>query len=179
MKKVLMVFACLLTQIILPFQWSYSQYSVFEHYDASGYMGDIQNISVDTSWKDISRPDSLCTKIEYTPGRMGWSGVYWQYPANNWCRQRGRDLSNLNPIVTKLTFWVKGENGGETVIFKVGHDCGDSFVSERVRINLTTDWEPLVIDLVNAISGAFCWLVDSHDNHGTPVRFYLDDVQFE
>ena len=155
-------------------------YNIFDRFIPSGYMGDIKNIIIKKNYKEPSRPDSLCTKISYSPGEEGWGGIYWQYPANNWCKQKGIDLSKFG--YTKATFWVKGEKGGEEVKFKVGHDCGDSFISEEITQHLSTKWSKITIDLNEAdlsnITGAFCWVVDSKANDGTVV-FYLDDVQFE
>lgn len=155
-------------------------YNIFDHFIASGYMGDIKNIIIRKNFKDSSRADSLCTKISYSTGDTGWGGVYWQYPANNWCKKKGKDLSKYG--FSKVTFWVKGEKGGEEVKFKVGHDCGDSFVSEEITKILTTKWQKVTIDLQNAdlsnITGAFCWVVDSKANEPNVV-FYIDDVKFE
>lgn len=172
--------------LICFFMWQCSDaqqnhnYNIFDHYIASGYMGDIKNILLRKNYRDNSRPDSLCTKISYSPGQAGWAGVYWQYPANNWCKTKGKDFSKSG--FSKMTFWVKGERGGEEVKFKVGQDCGDSFVSDEITEHLKLSWEKITISLTNSdlsnITGAFCWIVDSKANNGI-VIFYLDDVQFE
>lgn len=155
-------------------------YNILNHYIPSGYMGDTENIIIKKNYTDESRPDSLCTKISYAPGDSGWGGVYWQYPANNWCTKKGKDFSNSG--FTQTTFYVKGENGKEEVRFKVGQDCGDSFVSDETTQLLSKKWIKVSISLEEAdlsnITGAFCWLVDSKANTGTVV-FYIDDVQFE
>lgn len=155
-------------------------YNIFDQFIPSGYMGDTKNIIVKKNYKDSSQPDSLCTKISYSPGQEGWGGVYWQYPADNWCKKRGKNLSASG--YTKATFWVKGERGGEEVKFRVGHDCGDSFVSEEITRRLNTKWEKVTINFEKAdlsnITGAFCWVADSKTNEGNVV-FYLKDAQFE
>lgn len=155
-------------------------YSILDNFKPSGYMGDFQNIVLKKNYKDSSRPDSLCTKINYTPGDRGFGGVYWQYPENNWCKQKGKDFSRSG--FKRITLFAKGEQGGEEVKFKVGQDCGDSFVSEELTGHLTKKWEKFTIDIkgvdLSNVTGAFCWVVDSKANNGV-VTFYIDDVQFE
>jgi hypothetical protein len=159
-----------------------SPYNIQNGFSPSGYMGDIGNIRLVRNQTDTLRSDGLCTKITYSPGSQGWGGVYWQYPANNWCEKKGKDLSSFG--YTKITFWVKGENGGEEVKFKSGHDCGDSYTTDEVTKILGKEWAKVTIDLkgknLSNITGAFCWNVDSK---GQPVTgattFYIDDVQYE
>jgi len=158
-----------------------SIYSVLDNFIPSGYMGDIKNIILKKNYVDNIRPDSLCTKITYSAGDSGWGGVYWQYPANNWCKQKGKDLSKSG--YTRITFYAKGENGREEVKFRVGQDCGDSFVSDELTKRLTRSWIRVTIDLegkdLSNITGAFCCVVDSKANADEAVTFYIDDVQFE
>lgn len=155
-------------------------YSILDNFISSGYMGDTKNIILKKNFQDSSRPDSLCTKITYSPGDNGFGGVYWQYPANNWCKQKGKDFSKSG--YKKITLYVKGGKGGEEVKFKAGQDCGDSFVSEELTKRLTKTWQKITIDIegkdLSNITGAFCWVVDSKANDGV-VTFYIDDVQFE
>lgn len=156
-------------------------YIIFEHYVPSGYMGDTKNIIVRQNFIDGVRPDSLCTKISYSSGVNGWGGVFWQYPANNWCTLKGVDLSSGG--YRKLTFYVKGDKGGEEIKFKSGQDCGDSYNSEELTNRITKEWTKLTINLegkdFSNISGAFCWVVDSKANNNGNVTFYIDDVKFE
>lgn len=158
-----------------------SNFNILDKFTSSGYMGDVRNIIVKKNYNDNGRPDSLCTKITYSAGDSGWGGVYWQYPANNWCQKKGMDFSKSG--YKRLTFYVKGANGGEEVKFKVGQDCGDSFVSDELVLRLTKSWNKSTIDLVGKdlsnITGAFCWIVDSKANTDGTVTFYIDDVQFE
>lgn len=156
-------------------------YSIFDNFISSGYMGDIKNIMVKKNFVDTSRPDSLCTKITYTVGDNGFGGVYWQYPANNWCKQKGKDLSKSG--FKRISFYVKGEKGGEEVKFRAGQDCGDSFTTDEITKRLTKEWVRVTIDLagmnLSNVTGAFCWVADSKAITNGTVTFYLDDVQFE
>ena len=61
-----------------------------------------------------------CIKIIYSADAAQgnyWTGVYWLDPEHNWGDEEGG--YNLGGA-TKLTFWVKGENGGEKSKFLVG-----------------------------------------------------------
>ena len=180
MKTKSLTFCLLLVIISTSKAQTDNAYSVLDNFISSGYMGDVKNIIVKKNYVDNARPDSLCIKITYSAGDNGWGGVYWQYPANNWCKQKGKDLSKSD--YKRITFYVKGEKGGEEVKFKAGHDCGDSFVSDELTKRLTKSWVNVTIDIegkdLSNITGAFCWVVDSKANDGA-VTFYIDDVQFE
>ena len=155
-------------------------YDIQKKFIASGYMGDINNIQLVSNHEENCHTGKKCIRAVYSPGGNGWGGVYWQYPANNWCKTPGVNLSDST--YTRITFWARGENGNEEVKFKAGHDCGDSFSTDDLILNLTTEWRQYSISVVKKnlsnITGAFCWSIDSHANSGR-VTFYLDDIQFE
>jgi hypothetical protein len=157
-----------------------SSYDIQSYFMPTGYMGDTGQIRMVLNHTDSCHSDNRCIRITYNPGTQGWAGVYWQYPANNWCSQRGKNLSDSS--YTRIIFWAKGQNGGEAVKFKAGQDCGDSFFTDEYERVLTQNWQPFTIDLqgrsLTNITGAFCWVVDSHANNGR-VIFYLDDIKFE
>ena len=152
-------------------------YDILEKFIASGYMGDKGKMVLSFKKDPFSEPS--CVKVTYSPSNEGWGGVFWQFPANNWCKKNGKDLSDKG--FTKLTFWVKGENGGENVKFKFGHDC-DEEAKDAETVVLEKQWKQYSIDLnglkLTNVTGAFAWIVDSKANEGS-VTFYLDDVKFE
>jgi hypothetical protein len=88
------------------------------------------------------------TPIGYPPGAttMGWAGVAWQYPLNNW----GSSVGYAIPAgATKVSFYAKGAVGGETVSFWAGAIsgggtlCSDPFMpgtNPATKITLTTTW---------------------------------------
>ena len=88
-------------------------YYIFRQFIASGYMGDTNNIELYEYWYDIPYDstdlDSACIKITYSPGSVGWAGIYWQNRANNWGEYPGFDFSDSG--YTELIFWAKGETG--------------------------------------------------------------------
>jgi len=156
------------------------------HYIPSGWMGDFGDININNRCMDNPHSGTTCVKIEYLPRRSqgaGWIGIYWQNPANNWgSKKAGFDLTGAK----KLSFWARGEKGGEIVSeFKMGGITGEFSDSDSAGIGpamLTTDWKQYEIDLegkdLSHIIGGFCLSANSDDN---PDGFiiYLDDLKYE
>lgn len=156
------------------------------HYVPSGYMGDYSDISIDTASFEDPYAGSTSIKIVYsnsTSQGARWGGVYWQNPANNWGdRKGGFDLTGA----TKLTFWAKGENGGERIEeFKIGGITGlypDSDIAGIGPVLLADEWKQYEIDLrgkdLSYISGGFAWATNL-DVNPEGATFYLDDIRYE
>ncbi|NQT75331.1 MAG: hypothetical protein HQ566_02290 [Candidatus Omnitrophica bacterium] len=156
------------------------------HYNPSGYMGDYSDIKIDASSFDSPHAGTTCIKITYTNAvsqGARWSGVYWQNPANNWGdRQGGFDLTGA----TRLTFWARGEYGGERIEeFKIGGITGmysDSDVAGIGPVLLTAEWKEYEIDLrgkdLSYISGGFA-LSSNLDVNPDGAIFYLDDIRYQ
>ncbi|MDD5291843.1 MAG: hypothetical protein PHY46_01485 [Candidatus Omnitrophica bacterium] len=155
------------------------------HYIASGYMGDYADVSMDN--KSMSNPNSgsTCIKVVYSAKKtqgQGWVGIYWQNPPNNWGSKKGGfDLTGM----TKLSFWMKGEKGGE-IIDKVvvGGIKGlypDSSEIAFGPFKLTDSWKEYTVNLagkdLSYISGGFSWIINSDSNPQGSI-FYIDDVKF-
>ncbi|MBI4432906.1 MAG: hypothetical protein HY592_05450, partial [Candidatus Omnitrophica bacterium] len=85
------------------------------HYVPSGWMGDYGDIKVNDSAMDNPHGGSTALKVTYTNAATQgarWAGIYWQNPPNNWgTRPGGYDLTGAK----KLTFWARGEKGGERI----------------------------------------------------------------
>ncbi|MBF0254482.1 MAG: hypothetical protein HQL11_05105 [Candidatus Omnitrophica bacterium] len=156
------------------------------HYYPSGWMGDYSDLAFDSAHLKNPHAGTTCIRISYTTDKSqgaGWAGVYWQNPANNWGnRPGGYDLSGAK----KLTFWVRGEKGGERIEeFKMGGirgDYSDSDVAGIGPVLLTPEWKQYEIDLegrdLSSIVGGFAWATNL-DNNPDGVVFYLDDIRFE
>lgn len=156
------------------------------HYIPSGWMGDFGDLTMDDKSMDNPHGGTTCIKFVYTAKKsqnQGWSGVFWQNPANNWGSKKGGfDLTGLN----KITFWARGENGGEVIDkFSVGGIKGmypDTAEISVGPIELTSDWQEYTINLVGKdlsyINGAFCWVANA-DSNPDGLTFYVDDVKFE
>ena len=156
------------------------------HYDPSGWMGDYGDIGMTQEFLTNPHGGSTSIKVTYRAKKSqgaGWAGIYWQNPSNNWgTKPGGYDLTGAK----KLSFWVRGEKGGEKIDeFKSGGitgEYGDSDVAAIGPVELTTDWQELVIDLdgkdLSSISGGFCWVANA-DANPNGATFYLDDVRYE
>ena len=156
------------------------------HYIPAGYMGDYSDIKVETANFDNPHGGTTCIKITYSNAvshGARWAGLYWQSPANNWGdRKGGFDLTGA----TKLTFWVRGEKGGERIEeFKAGGITGlypDSDIAGIGPVMLTPEWKQYEIDLagkdLSYISGGFCWATNVDMNPDGAI-FYLDDIKYE
>ena len=156
------------------------------HYTASGWMGDYADLLMDE--KNLSTAHSGTTSIKITYGNKAtqgarWVGVYWQNPPNNWgTRPGGYDLRGAK----KLTFWARGESGGERIEeVKMGGITGeyaDSDVAGIGPLALTTEWRQYTIDLegkdLASISGGFSWATNL-DANPNGCTFYLDDIRYE
>jgi len=156
------------------------------HYIPSGWMGDYGDIKQNDRFMENPHNGTTCFKIEYLPRRSqgaGWIGIYWQNPANNWgSKKAGFDLTGAR----KLTFWARGDKGGEIVSeFKIGGLTGEFSDSDSAGIGpamLTKEWKQFEIDLkgkdLSHIIGGFCLSANSDDN---PDGFiiYLDDIKYE
>ncbi len=148
-------------------------------YVPSGYMGNVGAIAMDAASADRPR-GKRCLQVRYTASD-NWGGVVWQSPANDWGeRPGGFDLTGAK----RLTFWARGDKGGESVTFQFGllgpdkayHDSGTG----KLTVTLTPDWKQYAIDLSGKnladIKTGFCWVVAAS---GHPVTFYLDAIQYE
>lgn len=149
-------------------------------YVPSGWMGNHEVIDFDEGWK--KRPHSGATCIRVRCGMShSWFGIVWQSPANDWGDQEGGwDLINAR----QLSFWARGENGGEKVEFKFGilredQPYPDTTGNKGLTVSLTRYWKQYVIPLTGnkrCIKTGFVWVVDGCDEGFT---FYLDDIKFE
>jgi hypothetical protein len=149
-------------------------------YVPSGWVGNTGAIGYTPDWKENSHTGKTCLKVEYRES-SGWGGIVWQSPANDWGDKAGGfNLTGAN----KLTFWARGEEGGEKVDFSFGgirsdkkfHDSADG----KVGVELTRDWKQYSIDLsgkdLSCIKSGFGWAVGGLSK---PVAFYLDDIRYE
>lgn len=147
----------------------------------AGYMGDHDAIAMDPDNKDQPRvAGGTSLRVAFSKPN-GWGGVVWQHPANDWgARPGGFDLTGAS----KLTFWARGAEGGEKVVFGVGiidtttrwYDT----TKTTLDVTLTKEWTSYTIPLTDRdlarIKSGFLWRVATT---GKPVVFHLDEVRFE
>jgi exo-beta-1,3-glucanase (GH17 family) len=158
------------------------------HYVPSGYIGDFSAVTQDQFWARDPHHGKTCIRVVYSgpvPGGVGWAGVYWQNPVDNWGAvpgPTGYDLSRAS----RLTFWVRGQTGTESVQFLAGGitgTYGDSLqpAVKTPVLTLSTTWQQVTIDLTGTdlthIIGGFGWVARAQDNpYG--ATFYLDDITY-
>jgi hypothetical protein len=99
----------------------YEQFAIYSHREArhnhyvpSGYMGD-STLNMSGAYVPPHEGNGPCLRVIYRKGgQMGWSGIYWQQPANNWGDIPGDTGFDLRGA-SRLTFWARGEKGGEKI----------------------------------------------------------------
>lgn len=156
------------------------------HFDPSGWMGDYSDLKMSSEFMTNPHGGTTSIRVDYSAKKTqgaGWSGVYWQNPANNWgSKAGGYDLTGA----ANLSFWARGEKGGERIEeFKMGGITGEYPDSDQAGIGpvlLTLEWKQYSIDLsgkdLSSISGGFCWVANAETNPEGAV-FYLDDIVYE
>jgi hypothetical protein len=175
--------------INLPFYIYADANSLDNHFIPSGWMPATaaQDIKVNIKWENYPFSGNSCIRVEYknTSGTR-WAGVYWQTPANNWgtVPNAGYNLQGA----TKLTFWARGEKGGEVINeFKMGGIASGEYIDSDSAgigpIQLTTEWKKYEIDLrgrdLSYVIGGFCWATNIDVNDPEGILFYLDEMKYE
>ncbi len=164
----------------------------------AGFMagtGDPANVIALGAGQVVCHTGTDCIAITYKPG-AGWGGIFW-WPLTcgaagdpvAWDKvQRGDcgvnvlDAGGLK-TVERLSFWVRGAQGGEVVEFKIGAvDMAPKPGRSLGKVTLDNGWKQKEIDLTgvdltNAI-GLFAWIATDNNNPNGAI-FYLDDIQFE
>lgn len=156
-------------------------FSILNHFDHSGYMGCHDGVlAVQNFNAGFDHVHCLKITASATCDNLFWTGVYFQHPADNWCKEKGVDLSRKG--FSKITFQARGLNGGEEIKFKAGNENCDSFTTSKLKKHLTKEWQTFTIDLagkdLSNVTSPFCWLVD-FKSVGNEITFYLDNIQFE
>lgn len=124
-------------------------------------------------------------EFSYAPGPVGWAGVYWLNKPQNWGDQPGENLSDKQ--IKRVTFWARGERGGEIVEFKAGgvssgKQFQDSFEKSTGELSLSNIWKRYSMDVdgadLSSVIGLFCWSANQANNP-RGLTFYLDKIQYE
>ena len=169
-----------------PFRVYTDANSPDNHYAPSGWMGDWGDLKINQAEFDNPHGGTTCFKVTYTAKRTqgaNWAGIYWQNPPNNWGGAKGGwDLTGAK----KLTFWARGEKGGEKIeefrVGGIGGEFPDSDIAGMGPLVLTQEWKQYEIDLTDKdltqISGGFMF---SANIDGNPEGFtiFFDDIKYE
>lgn len=166
-------------KVELPFV-IYSECGAKEPYAPSGWMGTTESIELDVCSDNNPHSGESCIKFTFTLG--AWGGVAWQDPPEDWGEMEGG--YNIDGA-KKLTFWARGEEGGEKATFGMGglpasKPYPDSGTAKRENVRLRKDWKPYSISLsgkkLDCIKTGFSVTVEGEKD---PVTVYIDDVQYE
>ncbi len=149
-------------------------------YIPSGYMGTTAAIKMDPACTTNPHSGKTCLQADYTY-IDNWGGVVWQDPINDWGKlPGGYDLTGAKT----LSFWARGDKGGEVVTFLYGLLGADAAYPDsstgKVVATLTKDWKQYTIDVsakdLSDIKTGFAWTLAAP---GKSVRFYLDDIKYQ
>ncbi|HKR06984.1 MAG TPA: hypothetical protein VJY62_20270 [Bacteroidia bacterium] len=156
-------------------------------FKSSGWMGDgeqgTQYIKFEGASKENPHSPPTCIKVRYIPGYTQWGGIYWQNKDNNWGDAPGENLTAKH--FTAITFYARGNSGGETVEFKAGgikdKKYKDSFEVTLGKVPLDTNWQEYIISLegkdLSSVIGGFCWVAAGADNP-SGATFFIDDIKY-
>ena len=150
-------------------------------YIPSGWMGNTDALEYDDGCTDKPHGGSTCIKVTYN-AESKWAGIVWQSPADDWGDEPGGyDLTGAK----QLSFWARGDKGGEVVEFKMGiiaknkpyHDTSSAALG---KVKLDKDWKQFTIDLsgknLKCIKTGFVFSVAGKKE---PITFYIDDIKYE
>ncbi|MEA1895331.1 MAG: dockerin type I domain-containing protein [Euryarchaeota archaeon] len=144
------------------------------HYIPSGWWGDWGDIT----FCDYDRLDphlgiacgDTSVKLTYSAERsqegVGWGGICWQ--------EGGYNLTGAD----NLTFWARGESGGEKIEFTAG-----DIDASTGTITLTNIWQRYIVDdltggdLSNVVCGFYWGASEANNPDGCTI--YLDDIRYE
>lgn len=115
-----------------------------------------------------------CFSVVYAPeGEMGWAGVSFQYPLNNWGTEPGLCIGEADKVVFK----AKGAAGGELVTFGAAGEDGSVET-------LTTEWTDYEVSVPSGyaesgesggVASGFTWTAASAQGD---ITFYVDDIRW-
>ncbi len=181
--------------------------SAGNHFIERGQMcnpGDEPSVpSMNENWKKKPYAGSSCIRCEFKARKSNWGGWFFMNGAFlpkdscatlNWGETPGAGV-NLQGA-TKLTFWARGEKGGEKVKFFCFGLGRDSFSGKARKphpdsapqaatgyVRLNKDWTQYTLDvkdlnLTNVLLG-FAWQTKAGVNEGKDIVFYLDEIAYD
>ncbi|MFQ6026062.1 MAG: carbohydrate binding domain-containing protein [Dehalococcoidia bacterium] len=143
---------------------------------AFGFSGDGSVFQFDLDNEGCARTGEFGNRVSYSnsgPAFSGW-GIQWD----------GSPDQHFNGFLfTKLTFWVKGDAGGETFQVGLKDTSGKEVKVESTSyVAVTTDWRQVTIPLVDfsgVNKGSIAnWNLGFNNTHGHGV-ICVDDGKFE
>jgi hypothetical protein len=175
----------------VPGQKTFEAFSLDSQYHPSGWMGDLEppatgKLDLTTNEVKIDGQSLVGMRLDYKHGAKGWGGIYWQYPDSNWGDKPGFSLVGAK----KISFYAKGERGGEIVEFISGCTTGnpytDQFRKTTGKVVLSTNWKKYTFDLSNlsekqlsSVVGAFAWVASGGYDKDSRLITYIADLKVE
>jgi hypothetical protein len=158
-------------------------FAVDDLFSASGYFGDGQTPGLLADGACATRAgkgEGKCHSFSWTPpatGSVGYAGVYWLYPMNNFTAP-GKAI----PAGAKsISFWAWGAKGGETAKFFAGIQAPDGFYVEAGPITLTSTPTQYYLNMQSVtyttVAGGFGWDTNSISAGGT-TTINIDDIEW-
>ena len=176
------------------------------HYTQKAKMSGLDDslvLEMDEDWRENPHGGESCIRCRQTVSPLDWGG--WLF-LNGWL-PKGETVPQLNDGSTdgqgldltgaqSLTFWARGERGGENVEF---FTCGFGYDGSRDKttvsypdstgkhslayIRLEEEWQEYSIDLTDAdmsyIVCGFGYVLSGKRSKSGDNAFYLDDIRFE
>lgn len=166
------------------------------------------DVTIDDTYTGAVHTGASAIRNTFTALGSNWGGWFFQngvlldedtQPRDNFgdYPDAGFDLSGA----THLTFWARGQAGGERVeffAFGLGRNGAIPFKpypdsSPKVTIcgllvspcyvTLTTSWQRYTINLtgrdLHYVIGGFGWVTNAPMNSNQSITFYLDDIQYD
>jgi hypothetical protein len=154
-------------------------WAVDAHWTASGYIGDGEIPgNVEPTDCATRAPNAVgdCHGFLYNGGAIGWAGVLWQYPANNWGDIPGKTIPS-GATFLNVVAWI--DAGSHPVTFQAGSDLDAFSVSTKVTLSTTPTrvWIDLRESTVDEAIIAFGWTADALETGNLTV--YVDDLRIE
>jgi hypothetical protein len=161
------------------------------------------DVAIDLNCAINPHHGATCIENKFTGTGVSWGGWYLMngvlqgietQPSANWGTypNAGFDLTGA----TTLTFYARGQSGGETVeffAFGVGRNANsgvpiapypDSSPKTSLGfVTLTTTWTKYVLHVtekdLSYVLGGFGWATNAIQNNYLPITFYLDDIKYD
>ncbi len=148
-----------------------------------------KGISFQSNFSDHCHLGKTCIEIGFYPEKESWAAIYWvAYDSRTGPGINIYKYYNTNENASIIiSFWAKGEIGGENARFKVGGIKRKG--KETEWIQLSNEWKEYEIDLseidLSDLIGGFCWETNFQINRRfletkskKEVLIYLDDIKF-
>ncbi len=161
------------------------------------------DVEIDLNCASNPYQGTTCIENKFTGTDLSWGGWYLMngvlqgdetQPKPNWGNYSDAGFNLVG--ATTLTFYAKGQNGGERVeffAFGVGWNVSTGLPVEAFPdsspktsigyVTLTATWTEYTLSLVGLdlsyVLGGFGWATNAIENSNQPITFFLDDIKYD